>query len=73
MNIKVGDIVQVRIDPDDKIPNNPVKKYDGQCFVVKASKTVRHYGTYKRTFELYDCESKFGIPYTFNYEELIKI
>lgn len=69
--IKVGSLVTVRFNPDDKIPNLGAKKYDGAETTV--TKRVNR-GSYGIMLELDGCVSDAGVPYTFMIDdvELIK-
>lgn len=53
--------------------NDPARKYDGEEFVVKQKRTVLVGKITKWYWELYGAESKYGVPYGFCEEDLIKI
>lgn len=74
--IKIGDRVMVHVLETSQIPNNPVKKYHGQEFIVNHVKA--HYNDYsnhtaKRQYTLEGCVSEYGMPYWFTDKELIKV
>ncbi len=59
---ELGQLVTVRFNSREKIPNIGAKKYDGTCHRI-ASKT--NYLTYPPLYELEGCVSDQGVPYTF--------
>lgn len=72
--IKPGDKVMVNVLETTQIPNNPVKKYHGQEFIVDQVKTHYNYSKMiKRQYTLEGCVSEYGLPYWFTDKELIKV
>ena len=70
--IKVGDTVLVRY-PMNEQTNNVANKFDGQEFVVKRKKVITTRPANRVYFELYGAVSKYGVPYAFLEDELIKL
>ena len=73
--IKPGDLVLVSYPPSEKT-NNPAHKLDGQQFVVKKKcviKSRKNQRISRVYYELYDANSKAGVPYGFLEDELIKL
>ena len=73
--IRAGDLVLVSYTPGEQT-NNPARKFNGQEFVVKAVCRVAESKNSKITrayYELYAAVSKFGVPYAFLEDELIKL
>ena len=68
--INPGDLVMVSFPAGDKT-NNPVKKFNGEQFVVKNKRNVDNKGGDRTIYELYGCASKMGVPYSFLNEQLI--
>lgn len=73
--IRAGDLVLVSYTPGEH-SNNPAHKFNGQEFVVKTVHRVNESKNSKITrayYELYAAVSKFGVPYAFLEDELIKL
>ena len=70
--IKVGDTVLVKYPATEKT-NNPARCFDGQEFVVKRKRIITTSPSNKVYYELYGAVSKYGVPYAFLEDELIKL
>lgn len=71
--IEEGDLVMV-VYPQTEKTNNPAHALDGEQFVVKTKRRPNsNKGGDTYIYELYDAESKKGVPYSFLTDELIKI
>lgn len=71
--IAVNDLVMVCYPMGEKT-NNPAHKLDGEQFVVKRKrKPVCKKGGDIYIYELFGAVSKFGVPYSFLTDELIKL
>lgn len=73
--LRSGDLVLVSYIPGEQT-NNPAHKFNGQEFVVKKVHRVAESKNSKITrayYELYAAVSKFGVPYAFLEDELIKL
>ena len=69
--LSMGDEVLVHIPDEDREAHSPVVKYHGERMVVSSKKLMRR-GAYAYYY-LAGAKSKYGVPYAFVKDWLIKI